>query len=112
MEQLLAIEMERSDEPMSVHNERIKAHRMQLSDFMITIVYASGPLTKDEIRTATNLGGYSEIDGRKFHMTLSNITKSGKLMQLSDGRYVHPGSAAQLATLCAPDENEGDLTLM
>ncbi|MGO9133905.1 MAG: hypothetical protein ACLP8A_07635, partial [Methylovirgula sp.] len=53
VEQLLAIEMERSDEPMSVHNERIKAHRMQLSDFMITIVYASGPLTKDEIRSAT-----------------------------------------------------------
>ena len=64
---------------------------MPLSDFIVTKVLAHGPLTKEEIKNEASLAGYlEETSGRTFHLTLMNVTRSGRLRQVSGGRYEHP----------------------
>jgi hypothetical protein len=91
VEQLLAIEEERQGFPPAAVQARKTARLVALDDFLVTKVHAHGPMDKDHLRAEANLAGYfAEGNGRKFHITLMNVTRCGRLVRLSDGKYAFP----------------------
>jgi hypothetical protein len=103
VEQLLAIEEERHGIPADAVEAGKTARLVPLAEFLITKVYTHGPMEKDQLREEANLAGYfAEGNGRKFHTTLMNITKCGRLVHRPDGRYAFP--ARHPATLFGSDD--------
>lgn len=67
--------------------------RLPLKDHFITYVHTYGPQTKDDLKDAATRAGYFDEDssgGRTAHAILMNLTTSGKLIRLPDGRYAAP----------------------
>jgi hypothetical protein len=91
LEVLLAIEDQRAGVTPAEIEVRRTARLLPLADFLTTKVHAHGPMDKDELRREADLAGYfAEGDGRTFHTTLMNISKGGRLIRLSDGRFAFP----------------------
>jgi hypothetical protein len=91
IEQMLAVEDQRSGIAPAVSEARKTARLVRLEDFLVNKVAAHGDLSKDELRAEAELAGYfEEGDGRKFHLTLMNITNAGKLVRSLGGRYSYP----------------------
>jgi hypothetical protein len=106
VEQLLAIEEERHGISADAVEARKTARLVPLAEFLITKVYTHGPMEKDQLREEANLAGYfAEGNGRKFHTTLMNIAKYGRLIHFPDGRYAFPGRQS------APLFNADDQTM-
>jgi len=88
VQQLLAIEEERVRMPAGTVDTRKTAHLISLADFLVTKVHAHGPMNKGQLRAEADLAGYFAAgNGRTFHITLMNITKSGRVTVTQDGRY-------------------------
>jgi hypothetical protein len=95
VEQLLKVEEERHGASPSEVEARKTARLIPLATFIETKVHAHGPMDKDQLRAEAHLAGYFlDGNGRSFHATLMNIAKSGRVVQLSDGRYAFPERAA------------------
>jgi hypothetical protein len=91
VEQLLAVEEERQGILPAAVEARKTARLVSLDDFLVTKVHAEGPMDKDQLRAEANLAGYfAEGNGRTFHVTLMNVKRCGRLVQLPDGRYAFP----------------------
>ena len=45
-----------------------------------------GTRTKDDLRWMANQAGY-DVDGRSIHASLVNLTRSGKVVEVSEGQY-------------------------
>ena len=113
LQQMLELEESREGAPLSISADPPKPFRVSLADFLITKIYAHGPLSKDEIREQADRAGYfDELDGRTFHTTLMNITKGGKLQRLADGRYAHPRPTGSLFGIEAKQKEEEMTHLM
>jgi hypothetical protein len=93
VEALLVIEEQRDGLPQL---ERAPSRPpLPLGEFIATMVYAHGPMDKEELRAEAHVAGYfnDTINGRSFHTTLMNIVKHGKIMQTPDGKYAYPATA-------------------
>jgi hypothetical protein len=79
-------------EDYSPPEEKIRrpAMRLPLKDYFLTIISTRGPHSKDDLKEAAITAGYFSDGanaGRATHATVMNITSSGTLRRLPDGRY-------------------------
>lgn len=86
IKQLLLIEERRALAAPAIQSDT--SPLVPLSDFIIAKIQTTGPLEREELRSAAEEAGYK--DGRTFHTTLMNITKGRRLQQMADGRYAIP----------------------
>jgi hypothetical protein len=65
------------------------AARMPLGDFFCSELVQFGSLTKAELRALAQQSGYFEGEdgGRQTHLTLVNIKRSGRVIELDGGRF-------------------------
>jgi hypothetical protein len=92
LEQLLMVESERSGIAPPTLAQKIKT-LVPLGDFLIAKTQQQGSMSKEQLRKEALLAGYfadGDSDGRTFHVTLMNIKKGGRLVQLPDGNYACP----------------------
>jgi DNA gyrase/topoisomerase IV subunit A len=79
---------------------------LSLKDYFLTVLHTRGPMTKDELKDAAERAGYFDAAtaGRATHTTLLNLSSSGRLNRLSDGRYAWPAPEKNEAPTSEPEE--------
>ncbi len=99
---LLVLEDRRFGGPPSVPSDKT-APVVPLADYVVQVARATGPKTKDEFKALAEEAGYA-ADGRRLHATLVNVTRTGRLQQLEDGRYgATPATTLNLKSKAAND---------
>jgi hypothetical protein len=84
---IINAESEGSSPEQEIHRP---AMRLPLKDYFLTIISTRGPHSKDDLKEAAITAGYFSDGanaGRATHATVMNITSSGTLRRLPDGRY-------------------------
>lgn len=77
----------------SVQQPTAELPPLPLADFLEDLIRIKSPRTKNEFREEAITAGYfpdGENTGRMIHMTLLNITRSGRIRDMGDGTYGLP----------------------
>lgn len=94
-EEFLALEtiLRLEEKKNGVQSDEGSTQRLPLAEFFLTALHANGPLSKDDLRDQAERVGYfadGDPSGRTVHVTLLNLCRAGRVVEVGSGIYTYP----------------------